>query len=226
MEKLNLKGTELMSTVLFFTPHQDDETITMGAAIRHHLEYGHDVYVVLMTDGGASGARAKTGLNVYDFIDARVDEMTRACRQLGVQFDNVILASPLANDGQLTADLAQEIINDAIYYIGGTDIKLKTLSDVNLSVRHPDHIAAGQGLRRFTGQYDIKFYVEPYNLTAVKNTGKIVGTENCATPTAVKNAVNEYKTVDHVADKYGIGNLSVSADLTITYNNPVSYYHS
>lgn len=42
---------------IYFSPHQDDETLSMGNAISRDLSLGSEVYVVLFTDGGGTGAK-------------------------------------------------------------------------------------------------------------------------------------------------------------------------
>lgn len=42
---------------VFLTPHPDDETLSMGAAIAYHVERGRDVHVVSVARGESSGAR-------------------------------------------------------------------------------------------------------------------------------------------------------------------------
>lgn len=44
---------------IFFVPHQDDETLTMGASIIEHLFAGRQVYVVLVGDGTATSVTGK-----------------------------------------------------------------------------------------------------------------------------------------------------------------------
>ena len=40
---------------VFLVPHQDDEVLTFGAAVKQHLLAGRDVILVLLTDGSSSG---------------------------------------------------------------------------------------------------------------------------------------------------------------------------
>lgn len=98
--------------VIFYTPHQDDETLFMGQAIAHHALAGRDVHVVLASDGSTSRMRdALNGLEVNgwwggshyparefysllsqtDFGEARDRELVAACGQLGAQPGNVHL---------------------------------------------------------------------------------------------------------------------------------------
>jgi hypothetical protein len=85
--------------VIFYSPHQDDETIGMGASIAEHVRIGRPVYVVLFTNGAGSSAinilngKEKCGshntfhhfnLTLEDFIYARNNEFIAACKKLGV----------------------------------------------------------------------------------------------------------------------------------------------
>src|SRR5260221_6150791 len=44
------------SPVIFYSPHQDDETLAMGASIAECIRIGKPVYVVLFTNGASSAA--------------------------------------------------------------------------------------------------------------------------------------------------------------------------
>ena len=49
----------LIKYVLYFSPHQDDELLNLGAAMCKDINAGYEVFCVLCTDGGASGARRR-----------------------------------------------------------------------------------------------------------------------------------------------------------------------
>lgn len=44
-----------MTRVFFYSPHPDDETLSMGLAMLHFIANGVDVHLVSMTSGGAAG---------------------------------------------------------------------------------------------------------------------------------------------------------------------------
>ena len=46
-----LYSSEPKKTVLFFIPHQDDETITFSPAIQRYISERYDVHIILSTDG-------------------------------------------------------------------------------------------------------------------------------------------------------------------------------
>lgn len=151
-----------MATVLFVTPHQDDESLSMGAAIRAHLEAGHDVHVLLLTTGQNSAARSKTSLDVPQFIEARDDEMKRACRRLGVRFANIHVIPMRAEDGALTVEGAIDGISWFLFE--HPDAWVKTYSDRSVSGRHSDHINTGKAAKQLFDEgtiTNLRFYVEP-----------------------------------------------------------------
>ena len=89
----------IIPPVIFYSPHQDDETIGMGASIAEHVRIGRPVYVVLFTNGAGSTAinilngKEKCNshnsfhhfnLTIEDFINARNNEFIAACKKLGV----------------------------------------------------------------------------------------------------------------------------------------------
>lgn len=47
---------EPMSRIFFYSPHPDDETLSMGLAMLHYLANGCEVHLVSMTPGDAEGA--------------------------------------------------------------------------------------------------------------------------------------------------------------------------
>ncbi len=85
--------------VIFYSPHQDDETLGMGAAIAENVRIGNPVYVVLFANGGGSAVldvlNGKSpcpyhqtthhfNLSRQAFINARNAEFIAACKILGV----------------------------------------------------------------------------------------------------------------------------------------------
>lgn len=90
---------------IFYTPHQDDETLGMGASIAEHVRVGRPVYVVLYSTGSLTGAFEvlngvdsngqvvecgyhnlvhNFNLSIQDFVFARNLEFIAACKALGV----------------------------------------------------------------------------------------------------------------------------------------------
>ncbi|WP_171064742.1 PIG-L deacetylase family protein [Actinomadura soli] len=111
--------------MVFYSPHQDDETLWMGQVIARHALAGREVHVVLCSNGASSGARAMLNgstssswwggyhyppregygeLSLEDFAAARTRELVAACAQLGVPAGRVHLGRADA-PATTTADL-------------------------------------------------------------------------------------------------------------------------
>jgi LmbE family N-acetylglucosaminyl deacetylase len=217
-----------MATVVFFTPHQDDETLAMGPAVRHHLEAGHDVHVVLMTTGQNSGVFPSTGLSVADFVAARDDEMFRATRQLGVRTANVLVSPLRTEDGQLTVSAAEDII--AAFFAEHPDAWCKSYSNKAAPGRHVDHVASGQAaLNLFNAGLftNYRMYVEPWLTAAFKtaNPSVPITAERAAGTAFVQQAFDQYNVHDGVGGKYGIGHQSVPSEFDAGRADPTSWVH-
>ena len=50
-------AASIRPATVFFSPHQDDELLTLGVYARKKMREGEDVYVVLCVDGSRSGVR-------------------------------------------------------------------------------------------------------------------------------------------------------------------------
>ena len=139
------------SPAFFFTPHQDDETLSMGASIKEHVASGRKAIVVLLCDGGGSFVRDRYPSR-EEFVKERDREFVAACRALGAQ---PVIMRDRAHDMELTVEYAQSVIQDYVdAYPGGS---FKTMSEHD---GHPDHAALGKALRRVTGTKDKRWYVK------------------------------------------------------------------
>jgi LmbE family N-acetylglucosaminyl deacetylase len=213
-----------MATVLFVSPHQDDESLSMGAGIRKHIEAGHDVHTLLLCGGVESAAQPGSGLSRPAFGRARDDEFMRACRALGVPFANMHFARVTPADGTLSVQLAYDSIKDiAVQYPG---LWLKAYSHLTYGNRHQDHINSGlAALQIFKDSLanNLRCYIEPWLLSTFPNT-VATSIDAAANPDRVVEALQVYGDVDPKGKKYGIGFQSVSYfDDVIA--NPVSRYH-
>lgn len=148
-----------LGDVFFLSPHQDDESLTMGAAIREHVIAGRTVYVILLTDGGASGVcKTMFGTTEQDRADCvaeRDREFWGAVSKMGAI---PIIPSDRMADGTLTAAYTTEIIRK--WAAGHPYASFKTMSEYDSL--HPDHRAAGRGLySAYTLGYtnDARWYV-------------------------------------------------------------------
>lgn len=222
-----------MALVLFVGTHADDESLSMGAGIRKHIEVGHEVHVLLLTAGLGSGAQVKTGLSDADFTAARDDEFRRACRALGVRAERIHITPTRSLDASpLTVEQAKAGIS--WFLAGHPGAWVKSYSNRLLPganpPRHVDHIASGQAAVEMLADGlfpNLRLYVEPWVVSAFQGAypSLALTTESAASPSRVRVALAEYQDVDHVGFKYGIGDLSVPTYLDQVYANPVSRYH-
>lgn len=93
---------------LWFSPHQDDEVLTLGYGIINDILNGYDVHVILCTDGGGTGVLRKwrngttcnlcqtihygyvgTNFTREEFSKYRDFEFVNCCLHLGVKSENI-----------------------------------------------------------------------------------------------------------------------------------------
>lgn len=136
---------------IFYSPHPDDETLSMGSAILHHLELGEEVHLVLLTQGGASGAFERVNerlreeglspITIEAFMEARVAEFKHAVYALGIDPEHIHLYDE--TDGDLNSHDVEPVILEmekrfpkAAHYV------------FSYKDPHPDHAATGKALQK------------------------------------------------------------------------------
>lgn len=128
--------------VLMTTAHPDDETFAAGATLAALSQLGVYVHVVCMTAGEA--ALSHLGQEVPGLARRRVEELTAACRALGVEFS-------LANlpDGELAscADEMEKVVRRAI-----ATIEPRVVFTLWWGDPHPDHHTVGVVTRQVAGE--------------------------------------------------------------------------
>ncbi len=119
-------------TVLVVAPHPDDETLGCGGTIALHRAAGNQVYVLIVTDGGSSGAGA---LGREEISRRRSREAKEAIAALGKDVELIQLALP---EGLWAYE-------ELVGVLGGTLTRLKpgivyTTSCVDY---YPEHVRVG-----------------------------------------------------------------------------------
>lgn len=232
--------------IIFFTPHQDDETLFMGHAIAHHALAGREVHVVLVTDGRTSAARnaingtasspwwggdhypGREGYATLDeatFSAARTAELRSACGQLGVQPGNVHTAG-LSETG-LTVAAVQAVIEAyrAAYPTAG----LYTMSWEDAQT---NHAACGTALRNLA-QADPVHYDDCRWLIKPEHRASVAWSSTYGVPAAlaaqvdvmVERAVMAYGAWNPVQGSYAIGWHSVPAYFEQVLAGEPNYIH-
>ena len=231
-------------TLIFYSPHQDDETLFAGVSIMNHLADGYDVHVVLVTDGKASGARNKLNGTSYcnwhkryhkpsnenygageyvsetEFRNARDSEITASLKKLGVKDANFHIPSTRYNDGGLTVSQAKSVVRSyATQYPEARHMSM-TYSDV-----HPDHAACGQALLELKDDgtiEDVRWIVKLEEQSFTPGVYENIRTVD--KPKLLK-AIAEYKTWNPSSNRYGVGYHSVPALFDILEKEMKSKYH-
>ena len=174
--------------IFYFSPHQDDELLNLGAALCKDIDAGREVFCVLCTDGGASGARRLIGnggtcewhdgnhdhlMDTAAFSAARDREFTASCLAMGLQPDHILIPADRAPDGQLTAEHAADIMRNAIKGLSHERVTIKTLAEVMWRKQNPDHAAAARAalrLREENACAAVKEYLETILFPPSENT--------------------------------------------------------
>lgn len=204
----------MKNLVLFLSPHQDDELLTFGIPIIRALEQKNtEVYIALITDGGASAVKNKLGLEREAFVSARDQEFRASCAALGLKPENIIIPANREPDGGLRTDKAKERIREILKSLTGFDtVTLATICPFGTEKQHKDHKALGNAvLDMHNGKKDgvdkIKLYLEPYEYARLGNgiEYNILKTDKCE---KIDAALDSYKN-----SEYGIAFLSVPREL-------------
>lgn len=200
-----MKGEVMVFTspnyAFFFTPHQDDEVLSMGASIVEHVQAGRTVYVVLMTDGGASQYCIPTYGSRAACVVERDKEFTDGVNAMGAI---PIIRSDRMADGTLTVAYAASVINR--YYLNYPNASFKTMSEFDAS---PDHANLGKGMKSLN-IVDSRYYIKH---------------SEWATHNGTFTAQYDMNTT---LDLYPFGHISVPSDFaasTYPTGNFSKYYH-
>lgn len=206
---------------IFFVPHQDDETLTMGADIAAHSRAGREIIVVQVTDGAESGVRAEMCaqqgicLTIPQFVAARNAEQVAAVQHLAptarIEYANL-------PDSELTVATASALI--AKYVTQYPTASFKTMSWLD---NHADHRALAYALRDMCPRiprHDCRFEQFHRYWMSMPIAGHFVPGS-----TAVLAAIDEYFVWNPDGGRYGIGTQSVLTDWAAERADPRSKYH-
>lgn len=198
---------------IYFVPHQDDETLIMGASIEEHVAAGRIVHIVVVTDGGASRVRAVLAGEGYvltraQFVAARNREIVAAARRLGVPWWRVHFEDVL--DGTLTVATATRIATKWATLYPGASLKTTSAHDA-LS----DHVNMAKGVAA-TVSNDKRYLQYRHYWSTMPVSGWF--TTGYA---PVRYAVNEYRVWNPSIGRYAIGWTSVSSDFQALLADPL-----
>ena len=214
---------------VFFSPHPDDESLSMGGAIAEHVAVGRAVFVELLTHGDKSGTITALGngkscdwhegthqyaLTVEAFGAARVQEFLAATARLGVKG---IVVSDFGDQ-----DLTQSEVESRISWWlrnGGEGLSLKGtaggLDDQSKAgvPAHADHTALAEALRR-SGHNDLRLYLSYYPQSGLGTFDATIDLTAKGFCDEKRAALAEYGRWAPAAGRYAIGKHSIGTLLT------------
>ena len=238
-------------TILYFSPHQDDELLSMGIDICNSISEGHDVHVILCTDGSKCTVRDELengekcnqcpGTHTYhlteeELIAARDKEFRESCRALGVEDSNVHILQNRFTDGKLTIFDSKKTI---LLYLNvmGPDCVVCTLDPNHENNRqHRDHKGLGYAavelfnegficeLRVFTEPYFSEFFYHKMDFVR----GRIRAVIDVATVLIrgkIQKAAESYSCWDPEAGRYAVGYHDIAEAFDALLQNGTSYCH-
>ena len=220
------KGQEKQGTVLYFSAHQDDETLEDFGGILQDLRDGLEVHVVLVSDGGASKVRKALQEEGHDlsreaFSAARDSEFRDALIALGVPDENIHFPENRLPDAELP-EYAEEVKALLQYYVEQyPDAMVRTHAyEVEGVSSHKDHVTVGNAAVSLYESGSIKslrLFVDPW---VREDFESVTGIEVKKLPekglrnserAAVSNAMDAYAFLDPEHGRYGIGARSVKS---------------
>ena len=213
--------------ILFIAPHQDDELLSMGAAIKAEVATGREVRVLLVGRGNKSVVRTRDMPRLlgrtpseWEFGRIRDAEFRWSVENLG--------ATPLLPSYVDRLDERAFTSNDVLAYIqtfappGGTAVATLTA----YAEHNPDHRACAEAASRlYEGghtAYPPAFFTACSRRAAVEALGHQVVAEGAATPVTPGDQ-QPYRLTDLATDRWGVGYRSVPYMFDAQLADPLAY---
>jgi LmbE family N-acetylglucosaminyl deacetylase len=213
---------------IFYSPHQDDEVLTMGHAITRYVQEGYEVHVVLLTDGSASASIHSVNkkmsenylkpLSTQEFSYARNLEFVRSLTTLGVKRQNIHLSR--LKDGHTVLSEVEEIV-----------LKYKTRYPDAMHMAfsyHDDHIDHRNSGLALESLYENGIIQTPKFYIQNREHSQLDGEYEPFQPIYgqyVQEATTPYLDWNPLRRMYSIGAISVPYDFKLLEREPRSKYH-
>ena len=146
------------TTSIYYSPHADDEVLSMGPSILHNLELNKEVIVVLLSKGLAASntftlvnnkleKEGYLAITLDEFGEARVVEFRNSVAALGVKNDNVYVYE--LEDGKFTSNDVAPIILEFEEKYSNALHNVMSYDD-----SHSDHAASGKALHSLKTRWE------------------------------------------------------------------------
>ncbi|MGM0853928.1 MAG: PIG-L family deacetylase [Bacillota bacterium] len=146
-------------TSVFYAPHADDETLSLGPSILRQIDKGNEVAVVLLSHGEASQSIKKVNeslkeknlptISKEEFGDSRVNEFRKSVEELGVKPENVFVYD--LPDGDMKEDEVMTIMKEINERYPEARHHALSYHDP-----HRDHAASGLALKQLVEEGTIQ----------------------------------------------------------------------
>lgn len=151
------KDPKNVDRIIYYSPHQDDEILSMGPAIRRDLSKGKEVYMLLISDGSTSSLYEpinkrleEEGYSPFssrqEFSEARTREMRKSLEELGLNLNHFYTAN-IPDDGSVTPEKVYEEGMKLMKELGEGRYHHKTLGEFEFE-ENGTHIACCQGVEK------------------------------------------------------------------------------
>jgi LmbE family N-acetylglucosaminyl deacetylase len=216
--------------LVVYTPHPDDETLSMGVLVAAAVRRHEQVVVVALTDGTTTRADAVDGevLTHAEVGASRDSELLRAMAAYGVPASDVVFAhldAPDSDCGALvTVSEARAVMRTvATQYPDATNVTMSWTAE-----RNQDHLDAGIALRELVEQHVVR-----RALWAISRMWWTVPSPSAAWVTAtdprdiaaVRRAAAAYGIWDPRLGEYAIGLRSVTVQFRALALDPRDRVH-
>lgn len=211
---------------VFVAAHQDDELLSMGAAILQHVAAGREVLVLVIGRGNKSVVRTRDMPGLLGYIPS--EEEFGAVRDW--EFEHAVVglgAAPIVpaysvrlDERAFSADDVAEVI--AAYAPDGSDLKTHSRA----GEYNPDHVAVHDAVARLYAlgwtAYEPRFYTTCTRLHLVESEGHRWRREGLATPVTLEHQ-GPYRETDLDRRRWGIGYRSVPYAFDAQRADPFAY---
>lgn len=203
---------------VFYSPHPDDEVLSMGMAIAECVKRGDEVHLVLMTHGYDSNAINVLNGDVYcnwhhrkhnpekegykkltkqDMGNLRVKEFIKSSMDLGVDKNNILICN-YDEDSVSAYEMKLVMLGFEKQYPGAYH------QTTSYHDAHPFHKKLGEALLELVNSKQVKnaeFYISPVQWGQVQ--GNMITDPRLSS--IVLKSLNDYKLWDPAHNEFGIG---------------------
>ena len=223
---------------LYFIPHPDDETLSMGVAIANSVYEGNEVHLILFSKGSDSSARNiingkelcnwhkkyhrhnqkkyKT-LTCSKFGNLRLKEFVNASMDLGVPKRNIHICN-FHNEKFNEIDIREVILKYQKKYPNARNNTTSFYDD------HKTHKMIAKTVYRLYREdkiKDVKFYISPYKWKKTKGIVK----SNFHINSRIIKSISDYSTWNPRKSCYAIGYHSVGTLFKLLREKLISKYY-